>query len=507
MRRILPILMLASVVQAQQIVEVARIKLRANATVVAPIGTGDWRLPLVVVGIARQRSQLLLYRPNGTVIYRGEWSADAVGAGHLGGSAYVCSLGRGVATLLQVRMAGGAPSPTVFGTERLRALTNPRLLAITSRKGRPALVIGFDGGVLVSSPASGGRGASRLLSRPGRRFVGAAQVIDADGDKRMDLFLLAQGGRLVRAEANERDELVLVQDYPYKHDGVVVNTIAATPGRVWLGGERQGNGMLLAFDPQSRPVLRKFRDILKDDSTAMRAPVEIINIGAGQVHYIAVHNSMLVVGGSRQGRALVTVVTGRHRHRAFSSHLLSGRRITAFCTNPTRQGWGVAAATDDGTLHLLRLVGDQARPRDWDPAGSGPGASPKPRPGPERRPEPVAGRGKRVEDQSTAYFLRVEADTRRGLDTSFLLLYLGARPRRIEVGFYRSDGQLVVSSRQVLRRGELSKVVLGDLLKRSGLAEFTGYAVVRGSARADVVVEGAVWRGAGSVEPLRPFWR
>lgn len=499
MRMLLSILLATAPVLAHELVKVTVRRPGGTVVAVAPLTSSAGNFPLCVVHTPRHRYRLIGYGLDGVEFYNAGLSTTPLGMRNIGGTVYLAQRSRKTVSTLRIRMLRGVVAPSVGGAEELTL--DAKFLRIIRGSGGsgPLLVFGHHRDMVhLVDP---GKYRNRVHLGRAHTFLGCTDRFDADNDRRPDLMLLTGGGRLVRLEAHDRiGALHTHQDYPYRTEGVVATSIAAAGDQVWIGGSRNGKAALLLFDPNAVPAIHKFKDIFRGSRSGGRDPRSQYEFGRGTIDGIEILDAKhLVVAGTRAGSPWIAVVTRTGRVTVVDEAVLSGKKITAFCVNPKRIGWTVAAGTDDGRLHILRSPGDRKATRQ----------SPTPRPVPDPVPVPGAGRkGTGTAHVATvAYFPRIEADTRRGLNTMLYLLYIGARPARLTVRYYDASGRLVAQRAITARRNTRTKLSLVETLRDNRIPDLDGWAVVTGCDRGDLVASGLLYRGTANPEPLRPFWR
>ena len=498
MRLLLSILLITTPVLAHELVKVTVRRPGGTVVAVAPLTSSAGNFPLCVVHTPQHRHRLVGYGLDGVEFYNAGLSTTPLGMRNIGGTVYLAQRSGKTVSTLRIRMLRGVVAPSVGGAEELtRRATFLRIIRGASG---PLLVFGEHRDIIHMVDPGSYRNRVRLNSSVS--FLGCTDRFDADSDRRPDLMLLTDGGRLVRLEAHDRTSALHAhQNYPYRTEGVLATSIAAAGNQVWIGGSRRGKAALLLFDPNAVPAIHKFKDLFKGGRGGGRDPRAQYEFGRGTIDGIEILDARhLVLAGTRAGSPWIAVVTRTGRATVVDEAVLSGKKITAFCVNPKRIGWTVAAGTDDGKLHVLRSPGDRKATRQ----------SPTPRP--ERRPEhdptPGTGTGTGTAHVATAaYFPRIEAGTRRGLDTVLYLLYLGARPARLVVRYYDASGRLVAQQPITARRKTRTRLSLVEMLRNNRIPDLDGWAVVTGCDKRDLIASGLLYRGTANPESLRPFWR
>jgi len=488
MRTLLAAALLAALVHAEPLVEIARARLPAAPAGLASLRVRRAHVPLAVLDGRRREASLALLGADGAVVATERLDGRPLGVVTIGNSCQLALARGGDVSLHYVAVAGRSLRVTSYGAAPAGAWRGLRPLGMTGRRGRATLVCAHDGGlVLLSRPRRDVTWTE--VVRSGRRWRSISGFFDAGGDRGEDLYVLDDDRRVLHLEADrEGGDLRAARDFAFRDDGVAVRAVAGAPGQLWMGGARRGRATLLRFDPDAPGEIRirKLEDLFKDPDRGTRRPEQVVTLGADDVDRLEVFDDLLVVCGTQGGRAWIHAGSRRIGVERGSASTLSGARVTAVCVNPSRSGWSLAAATDDGAVHLLRLPGDAAAPDVPDvPADPEPG-----------RPS--------ASEPRLAYFPRVVADARAGLDTVFYLVYLGEGRTRLRITFFDGAGTRLAARALVLERGERARVSVAEAVREPS---FDGYAVVSGCARRDLVAEGVLRRGRGRTRVLQPSWR
>jgi hypothetical protein len=492
MRRLGLLCLFATASFGDRLVELASTQFVGSQTDIAAIAAGDGYLPTV-----------LSQRDAG----RGHWRSVTLGLGNVdqakldgqvagldrhGGGVVIVTRQAEELKALELRYEGSSTRSIDHGAFALGGLASPRLLRVASLREGPLLVVAHGGGLSLAAVKPRGRGRVDQIAGAGD-FVAATHPVQGR-DGRLSLFAVAPG-RLVQL-AQTGEAFALVAEHPLVLEGFAPRAIAAEGRELWIAGENSGRAILLRFDARDP-----------------KAPTGSVDLGAGTAEHLRfLGPAELAVAGTKDGRAWVGVVALGARAALAHEVSLGGTSVVALGTNPARKGWSLAAATREGAFHLLRLPGDPALPRDWNPLAPAPDAPPAPAPVEEPPPEEPLEAAPGA-PRACAVLPRAEAARGGGVDTEIVLINLGDSPLRLLVRFVGDDGR-GTSTRVQVDPGQRRKVSIAESLFRRGrwgrqAPDFDGYVRIEGASREDLVVD-AVIRREGSPHPpeeVRPHWR
>lgn len=490
MRRLGLLCLFASASLSDHLVEVASTQFVGSQVDIAAIAVGDGYIPSII-------SQREPGRGHWRSVTLGLASADqtkfdgvADGMDRHGGGVVLAIRQADEIKAIEFRYEGRSTRSIDQGTLALGGLANPRLLRIASLRDGPLLVVAHDGGLTLAAVKPRGRGRADLIPGPSDA-VAATSPFVAGRDGRLSIFVVGPGRIVQLTQAG--DAFAFATQQAFAADGLVPRAIAGEGKELWVAGEKAGRAMLLRFDAR-----------------APATPPVALDLGAGAVDQLLfLGPNELAVAGSKDGRAWVGVLAiGARPAVAHETHL-KGVGVTALGGNPARKGWSLAAATPDGSVHLLRLPGDLALPRDWDPFAPPPPA-PVPVPVPEAEPPEamppveVGGAG-----HPCAVLPRAEAVRGGAVDTEIVLVNLGNARAQLVLRFIADEGRGGFA-RVTVEPGKRAKVSLAETLFRrrmAGDSAFDGYVRIDGGDRDTLVVDAVIRREGAPSEEVRPHWR
>ena len=491
MRRLGLLCLFASATLADRVVEVAATQFVGSQVDIAAIAVADGYLPSILAqreqGNGHWRSVTLgLASPD-----QSKLRGAAAGMARHGGGVVVVTRDGAEMRALELRYEGRGTTSIDHGSFALGDLANPRLLRVASLRTGPLLVVAHDGGMSLAAVKPRGRGRVDLIPGPGD-VVAATHPFVAGRDGRLSIFAVGPGRILQLTQTG--DAFAFATQQALAADGFVPRAIAGEGKELFVAGEKGGRATLLRFDAR-----------------APATPPVALDLGAGAAERLLfLGPSELAVAGVKDGRAWVGVLGIGPRPAIVHEAYLKGAGVSALGSNPARKGWSLCAATTDGTVYLLRLAGDPALPRDWDPFAAPPVEAPPvplPEPEPEFPPEamPPVEAGKAP--PAVAILPRAEAARGGVVDTEIVLINLGQHPAQIFLRFVADEGRGGFT-RVTVEPGKRMKVSLADaLFRRRWTSDFNGYIRVDGGDREMLVVDAVIRRQGQPPEEVRPHWR
>ncbi len=494
MRRLGLLCLFASASLSDHLVEVASTQFVGSQVDIAAISVGDGYLPSII-------SQREPGRGHWRSVTLGLASADqtkfdgtAEGMDRHGGGVVLAIRQGDEIKAIEFRYEGRMTRSIDQGTLALGGLSHPRLLRVASLRDGPLLVVAHDAGLTLGAVKPKGRGTATLI--PGASDAVAATAPFVPGrDGRLSIFVVGSG-RIVEL-TQSGDAFAFATQQAFAVDGFVPRAIAGEGKELFVAGDKAGRATLLRFDAR-----------------ALATPPVVLDLGAGTAEQLLfLGPSELAVAGTKDGRAWVGVLAiGRAPAVAHEAYL-KGVGVAALGSNPARKGWTLAAATPDGSVHLLRLPADLALPRDWDPFAPPPPQAPVPVPAPapdaEPPPEealpPVGVGGARP---PCAILPRAEAVRGGAVDTEIVLINLGQARAQLTMRFIADQGRGGFA-RVTVEPGKRTKVSLGQTLfqRRWAGGDFDGYIHIDGGDRDTLVVDAVIRRQGEPAEEVRPHWR
>ena len=510
MRRLFPLLLVAGFAAGDHLDEVSQTRYVGVPVAITAMAAGDAYIPAVLTQRSDPRgfwrSVLLDFNTKDQAKLKG----DAVAQARLGGGVVIATRRSDELDLFELRYEGRRTRNIDHGSIPLKDLGSPTVLSMGSAGDVPVVVVAHVGGLYVASSRPRGRGHADLIARPGRSFTAATAPFQADRDSPVEIFAAGPDGLLQELQ-QEGAGFRALDEERWDAQGFVPRAMDGDGRQLLLAGQRGDRAVLVGFAEDRRVRFGRVR------VRVPRTPSQI-DLGKGSIDHVRIlEGSLVAVAGAIDGRSWVGVVDCGPRPRVVHEAHLPGTGVLALGTNPARFGWSLAAGTRENSYHLLRLPGDKAAPRDWDPFPSD-----DPRPPVDRDPEPpverVPDRPVPVEDDlpppggpefdaSLAVLPRVGVDARRGLDTEVVLVYLGLRPAEVTVRLVADNGQTVHFTRIALRRGQRVRFAVAEELRRRRMLDFDGYARIEGVPQRDLVVEALLLRSGERPEVVLPHWR
>ncbi len=496
MRRLGLLCLLASASPGDQLVELASTQFVGSQEDIAAIAVTNGYLPSIISQREVNRGHWRSVSLGLATVDQTKFDGVAEGMDRHGGMAVLVIRQGEEVKVIEFHYDGRTTHSTELGTLSVGGLFHARLLRVASLRDGVSLVLAHDGGITVAAARPRGRGRADLIAVPGDA-IAATYPFVAGRDGRLSIFAVAPG-RLVQIQQTG-DAFALAAQHAFAVDGFVPKAIAAEGKELWVAGERAGRATLLRLDARS-PA----------------APPVAMDLGAGAAERLLfVGPSELAVAGTKEGRAYVGVVAIGARPAIVHEAYLKGVGVAALGGNPARKGWTLAAATPDGSVHVLRLPGDPGLPRDWDPFAPPPEPAPVPLPAPLPEPAPEAppealppleaGPGGAA---GCAILPRAEAVRGGAVDTEIVLVNLGQRPQQLFLRFVADEGRGGFA-RVTVEPGKRRKVSVGQTLfqRRWAGGDFDGYVRVDGGDRDALVVDAVIRRQGEPPEDVRPHWR
>ncbi len=514
MRSLLPVLLLLGSAAADPLVLISQEVYVGEARGVDALAAGDGHLPSLIEQRGPGIGQLRILSPGGDYLDGSRLRETAIGLVRHGAGIVMGTASDKAISLIEMKFQGDRLTSGDAGKESLAGLRNWRTLAMGSMREGPVLVLAHDAGVTVAGPRPGGRGFSSLIARPGVKAIAATTPYMLDRDEKSDIVVATDDSRLLHLDGGAGG-FAFREEYAYAAPGLLPRAMAGEGRDLWIAGSKGGRATLVLLSAGGGkrtpwipvPILGSKFEVMA-----------VVDYGAGSLDHVQVLDAQhVLVGGTRDGRAWIGVVERDRRASVHFEKSLAGTAVIAMGSNPSRSGWSIAAGSNDMTFTLLRIPGDPELPRGWNPFPAQepePTPTPTPAPGPPTHPKepiPVDGCGHAREgaapEPTSAIFPRVSFDSRRSLDTEFVLVFLGARPTKVTLKLTNDTGQLFYSREFVLRRGQRVRLTLAQELAQQRQAAFDGYATVEGCEQRDLVVEALRLAGAAAPEPLPAHWR
>jgi hypothetical protein len=448
---------------------------------------------------------------------QGKLDGPALGMERYGGGIVYVWQQSGEMRALELRYeSSGRTRPVDHGGFALGDLAHPRLLRIGSLRDGPLLVVAHDRGLALAAVEPRGRGRVDRIETVG--YVAATEPFPTGRDGRLALFAAAPGRLAHIAQAG--GGFALVAEHPIAAEKVAYlhafapQAIAGDGTALWVGGAAADRALLLRFDA---------RELAARTAAAPVEPTAVLDLGRGTIDHVRLFerghqgSADVAVAGTKDGRAWVGICETHGRAPTLAhDRFLSGTAVDALGVNPGRAGWSLAAATADGTVHLLRLPGDPALPRDWDPFAPAPVPAPVPPPVEETPAAedplealPPAEAG----GHAVPYAVLPRAEATRGgeVDTEIVLVNLAREPAQVVLRFVDDDGRGGFA-RVTVEAGKRRKVSVAEALfrRRFGrrvMEDFDGYVRVDGAPKDTLVVDALIRRAGQPPEEVRPHWR
>jgi len=509
--RILAIsLFLLTPLLADPLIQVSQEVYVGEARGVDALAAGDGHLPSLIEQRPPGVGHLRVLTHRGEYLDGSRLRESAVGLFRHGGGVIMATASAKAISLREMKFQGGRLGGTDAGSESLAGLRNWRALAMGSLREGPVLVLAHDAGLTIAGPRAGGRGFSSLIARPGVNVIASTPPYFLDRDDRPDIVVATDDSRLLHLDGGGSG-FAFKEEYAYAVPGMTPRAMVGEGRDLWIAGTRGGRATLVALSAGAGKRLPWIQ------VPAVGTKFEVTgttDYGMGSLDLVQVLDPQhLLVGGTRDGRAWIAVIERDRRASVHHEKFLPGAAVVAMGSNPSRTGWSIAAGTNDMTFTVLRIPGDAELPRDWTPFPAPEESHPTQPPAPEPPVHPgdpvvVDGCGQAPAPPATsAIFPRVSLDARRGLDTEFVLIFLGVRPTKVTLRLTNDTGQLFYSREVVMRRGQRVRISLAQELAQQRQPSFDGYATVEGCEQRDLVVEAVRLAGAAAPEPLPAHWR